>query len=104
MENFKPIRIWIGFLLTRGGNFVQEIKLSPENKRVVLERIKTFFLKERDEEISDFKAEIYLDFILAQPGVYIYNQAIADAHALMIEKSDELFALEKQEKTIHTAK
>lgn len=83
---------------------MNKIKLSPENKRIVLTGIKTFFLKERDEEISDFKAEIYLNFILTQPGVYIYNQAIADAHALMIEKSDELFTLEKQEKTLTAGK
>lgn len=75
------------------------IALSEERKQVVLEEIKLFFLSERDEEISDFKAEAYLAFILERVGVYLYNQGISDARDFMTEKADELFALEKICKT-----
>lgn len=72
------------------------IELSKERKQILIDSIKKFFAEERDEEISDFKAEIYLDFILNNVGVYIYEQAIADAHEFMLEKTDELFTLEKR--------
>jgi len=75
---------------------VNNIKLSKERRADLINSIKTFFLNERDENISDFQASIFLDFILRDAGVYIYNQAIADAHQLMIQKTEELFALEKQ--------
>lgn len=72
------------------------IELSKERKQIIMDDIKKFFAEERDEEISDFKAELYLDFILNHAGVYIYEQAIADAHSFMLEKTDELFTLEKR--------
>ena len=72
------------------------IELSKERKQILIDSIKKFFTEERDEEISDFKAELYLDFILDNAGVYIYEQAIADAHDFMLEKTDELFTLEKR--------
>ena len=75
------------------------INLNRENQLVLLEEIKNFFNKERDEELSDFQSQIYLDFILKTAGVYIYNQAIADAHVLMSDKIEELFALEKTVKS-----
>lgn len=74
------------------------IQLSKERKQIVIEEIKTFFMKEREEDLSDFQAEIYLNFVLQHPGIYIYNQAIADAHTLITEKTEELFTLEKQVK------
>ncbi len=53
-------------------------------------------MHEYDEEISTFKAENYLDFTLNTMGVYIYNQAIADTHEFMQQKTEELFSLEKR--------
>jgi uncharacterized protein (DUF2164 family) len=72
------------------------IKLSKDNKEMLLASIQKFFLTERDEEISEFQATIFLDFILNESGVYIYNQAISDAQELMNQKVEELFSLEKQ--------
>ncbi|MGI6091899.1 MAG: DUF2164 domain-containing protein [Veillonellaceae bacterium] len=75
---------------------METIKLSPENKEDLIRSIKEFFLKERDEEISDFKASVFLDFIINEAGIFIYNQAISDAHHFMNEKAEELFSLEKK--------
>jgi uncharacterized protein (DUF2164 family) len=72
------------------------IQLSKENQEVLLASIQKFFLTERDEELSEFQAALFLDFILQEAGVYIYNQAIADAHQLMNQKTEELFSLEKR--------
>lgn len=72
------------------------IQLSIETKAALLDSIKKFFLTNREEEMSSFQASRFLDFILAEAGVYIYNQGIADAHQLMNEKTEELFSLEKR--------
>lgn len=75
---------------------METIKLNKENKEELIRSIKNFFFKERGEEISDFKASVFLEFIVNEAGVFIYNQAIADAHYLMSEKTEDLFSLEKR--------
>jgi len=79
----------------------KSIELSKETKEAVIDSIQNFFLVNRDEEMSNFQAALFLDFILQEAGVYIYNQAIADAHQLMSQKTEELFSLEKR---IHVSK
>lgn len=73
-----------------------KIKLDKEKKEDLIKSIQAFFLQENNEEISDFKASIFLDFILNEAGVYIYNQAISDAYHLMSEKTEDLYSLEKR--------
>jgi len=75
---------------------MKNFEFSKEHKEDAMRSIKEFFLKERDEELSDFRANIFLDFIIHQIGPCIYNQAIADAYALMATKVDELYGLEKR--------
>lgn len=74
----------------------ETIKLSQDAKTDIIRSIQNFFLSERDEKISEFQASIFLDFILNGVGVYIYNQAISDAHELMTPKLEEIFSLEKR--------
>lgn len=74
----------------------ESIKLSADTKAVLLASIQNFFYMERDEELSEFQASVFLDFILNEAGVYIYNQALSDAHQLMLQKTEELFSLEKR--------
>lgn len=74
------------------------INLKPENKKILIEEIKDFFKETREEELSTFQAENYLEFMLDKAGVYIYNQAIVDAQIFMTAKTEELFVLEKQYK------
>lgn len=74
---------------------MQSIVLRKEFEEEILNQIKFFFLTDRDEEISDFKASLYLDFILKEIGPYIYNQAVDDAYQLMLKKLEDLYGLEK---------
>jgi uncharacterized protein (DUF2164 family) len=71
-------------------------EFNKEEKQEMLNSIKQFYLTIREEDISDFKASIYLDFILKEIGPYIYNQALDDAHQLMVQKIEELYDLEKR--------
>lgn len=74
----------------------ETIKLNQDAKTDIIRSIQNFFLSERDEEISEFQASIFLDFILNEVGIYIYNQAISDAHELTTLKLEEIFSLEKR--------
>jgi uncharacterized protein (DUF2164 family) len=75
---------------------MQKIIVGKEPEQEIINKIKHFFLTEREEEISGFKASLYLDFIMKEIGPLIYNQAIADAHELMLQKAEELYDLEKR--------
>lgn len=78
---------------------MNKIKFSEDRRVESMKSIQTFFLKERDEELSEFQASVFLDFILNDVGVYIYNQALADSHQLMVQRIEDIFTLEKQVKT-----
>jgi len=75
---------------------VPNIEINKEVKKELIQSIKHFFFRERNEEISDFQASFVLDFILDTIAPYIYNQAIADAHTLMSGKIEDLYGLEKR--------
>lgn len=75
---------------------MKPIELSKEHQHDALREIKEYFSAERDEQISDFQAQNLLDFILNRIGPSIYNQAIADAHAIMLNNVEDLFGLEKR--------
>jgi len=73
-----------------------EIELKKETREVLIENLKRYFWKERDEEITNLGAELMLDFIVNDIGPYIYNKAIEDSHAYMNERIEDLLGLEKR--------
>jgi len=75
---------------------VKNTEFSEDVKMVLINSIQEFFLNERAEEISSFQASIILDFMLTSIGPIIYNQAIADAYALMNDRIEDLYGLEKR--------
>ena len=75
---------------------MKNIELSKEVKQDLVNSVKEFFARERDEDLSDFQAATVLEFILETVGPYIYNQAVADAHALMTDRLEDLYGLEKR--------
>ncbi len=66
------------------------IKLSQERKDEIVQSVVTWFSREFDEDISPFRAEALVDFMLKQIGPSQYNQAIFDARKFMLEKLDDL--------------
>ncbi|BFH63631.1 DUF2164 domain-containing protein [Paenibacillus azoreducens] len=75
------------------------IKLSREQKAEIAQHVQAFFEEERSESIGQLGAEQLIDFMITELGPHIYNQAVADARALITEKmaqiDDELYTLEK---------
>lgn len=74
---------------------MKKVELGAELRQDALRVLKEYFQQERDEELSDFQVTAILDFVLADIGPYIYNQALADAHTLMSDRIEDLFGLEK---------
>lgn len=72
------------------------IEFDKEARQDLLDKIKEFFSNELEQEISDFKASIVLEFVLRSIGPQIYNHAISDAYTLMSEKVEDLYGLEKR--------
>ena len=74
---------------------MNKITFSKDNRIKAIQEIQAYFQKELDEEIGNLAAGFLLDFILEKIGPTIYNQAIEDAHTLMHQQLDELYALQK---------
>jgi len=51
----------------------------PEEKKVLVGRIKAYFNRELGEEIGQFDAEFLLEFFGREIGAYYYNQGLQDA-------------------------
>ena len=68
------------------------IKLSDERKDQITDALVDFYASEFDEELSAFRAERVVEFMLRQIGPSQYNQAIADVRKYMAEKIDDLDA------------
>lgn len=59
------------------------IKLKKESSDRLELSIRRYFKEELDEDIGDLKSTLFLDFCLREIGPCIYNQAVADAQAIL---------------------
>jgi uncharacterized protein (DUF2164 family) len=66
------------------------IKLSDERKAAIVSELRSLYLDEFDEELSDFQADQIVAFFVRIMGPTVYNQAIQDARGFMLEKLEDL--------------
>jgi uncharacterized protein (DUF2164 family) len=66
------------------------ITLPNETKQELIEAIQEYFRTERDEEIGNLQATLFMDFILRTIGPTIYNQAIQDARTHLMRFASDL--------------
>jgi uncharacterized protein (DUF2164 family) len=64
--------------------------LSDERRAQLRSGLAALFQREFEEELSDFRADTILDYLLEHLGATVYNQAIADSRAWMQERLDDL--------------
>lgn len=67
-----------------------KINLSDNRKNELIQSLTAFYQVEFDEELSLFRAEHLLDFFIKALGPAVYNQAVQDARAFMMEKLEDL--------------
>jgi uncharacterized protein (DUF2164 family) len=68
------------------------IELEEARRKRALAKLQTFYLKEFDEQLSAFRADQLLDFMLTALGPQIYNQGVQDARVFFQQKLDDLDA------------
>jgi len=72
-----------------------KIKISKEKRDYMISAIKTYFSKERDEELGDLASMIILDFIIEKLAPEFYNQGVYDAHKYMMDRVEDLLEIQK---------
>lgn len=70
-----------------------KIKLAPQQKELLRQKLIAMFLDDFDEELSDFKADRILDAFIEKLGPSIYNTAIEDMKIYMMSRLEDLNAL-----------
>ncbi len=70
------------------------LKLSREQKEPLLSLVKEYFLKERDEELGDLAATLFLDFIIEKMAPVFYNLGVQDCIGYLKDKLDDSYGLE----------
>jgi uncharacterized protein (DUF2164 family) len=68
----------------------ESVTFTPEQKAVLVEKIKTYFERELDQEIGAFDAEFLLDFFAAEMGNHFYNRGLYDGLETLQAKIDLL--------------
>lgn len=71
------------------------IKVMKETRDDMVSEIKTYFSKERDEEIGDLAAGLILDFILEKIAPEFYNQGVYDSHRYMVDAVEDLLSIRR---------
>ena len=69
------------------------ITLSDDARKQAVASVRRFLTENTEEEVGDLKAALFLDYILAELGPTIYNQAIADARTFFTERAADLEAV-----------
>jgi len=72
-----------------------KFQIDKEKRKLMQEKIKKFFLNERDEEIGDLAAILILDFIIDNLASDFYNLGIRDCIAQINQNVEDLYGLEK---------
>lgn len=68
-----------------------DIELLPAEKKALVKDVCVFFEEQFDEEdMSDFRAEMVLDFFISIISPLVYNSAIDDASAFLTEKLEDM--------------
>lgn len=65
--------------------------LTPEQRKLAIADIISFFSSERGEEIGVIAAEHVLDSVLQSAAQHIYNKGIDDAKDLLQKRLDEVY-------------
>ncbi|CAB1262385.1 DUF2164 domain-containing protein [Clostridium sp. HV4-5-A1G] len=71
-----------------------KIKLSKETKKDMVNKIKNYFLNEREEEIGDLAAGLILEFTIEELAPEFYNQGVYDSYKYMNERVEDLLSIQ----------
>lgn len=73
-----------------------KLSIKDEERDLLLEKIKGYFLEHRDEEIGDLQAMLLLDFFVTELAPAFYNQGISNSITWLSAKLEDMHELEIQ--------
>lgn len=72
-----------------------KFNISKEKKAVLIDLIKVYFYKERDEDLGDLAAAMILDFFTEKLAPEFYNQGVLDSYKYMADRVEDLLGIQK---------
>jgi uncharacterized protein (DUF2164 family) len=69
-----------------------KIAIEREERDDAVARLRAYFDRERDEELGELGATLFLDFIAEEIGPYFYNKGLRDAQSYVARFTDSLDA------------
>lgn len=73
----------------------KKFDISVEKKERMIEEIKSYFYKERDEELGDLAASMVLDFFMEKLASEFYNEGVFDAYNYMNSCVEDMLGMQK---------
>jgi len=64
------------------------IEFTEQEKAVLVEKLKSYFENELDQELGQFDAEFLLEFMSKEIGAYHYNKGLKDAQDAFVSRMD----------------
>src|SRR5579859_303002 len=74
----------------RSGAEKPVIEISPEARKDAITSIKRYFEENMSEPIGDLPAGLLLTFFVEEIGPIIYNRAVADVQARLVQRVSDL--------------
>lgn len=72
-----------------------KIKITEEKRENMISAIKSYFSKERDEDLGDLASTLILDFIIEELAAEFYNQGVYDSYKYMNDRCEDLLSIQK---------
>ena len=74
-----------------------ELPLTKTQKANAVSKLRAYVNENFETEIGNLQAEIFLEYIAKNIGIYFYNKAVADSLAFISEKTEDMYLLMKDE-------
>ena len=71
-------------------NDFMSIRLDETRKSAIARALGEFYRDVFDEDLSDYQAQRLLEFFVEHLGPPVYNQAVQDARAFVLDRLDDL--------------
>ncbi|MDP4145826.1 MAG: DUF2164 domain-containing protein [Bacillota bacterium] len=72
-----------------------KFQLDNQKRKNMISAIKRYFYEERDEEMGDLAASMFLDFFTEELAAEFYNQGIEDCYSYMNDRLSDMLGLQK---------
>jgi uncharacterized protein (DUF2164 family) len=68
------------------------IEITAQESAEVAHSLKKYFREEFDQELSDLKAKLLINYLLQEIGPFAYNRGVADAERFLRARLEDLSA------------